>query len=90
MPFGVIVVCGENFGWSICSPTDKFDKRKALMAAIGRAMTGRDWVMGLEEKLSKHPGRELIVVKGGRNYKSRTAAILDKIKYVKNKLQITS
>ena len=90
-PFGVVVLDGTNFGWSLCNPVDRFDKKKALLAAEGRAKTGRDWIGELRNKsmyCNQPAKREIEVKRGGKyiRYGSRLHAIVDKMCYLRDKL----
>jgi hypothetical protein len=87
-PFGVVVLEGDHFGWSICCAKDKFDKRKGIMAAIGRALTGRDWIDELSNKPVFTNKKTTVKTKGGRVYPAKIFAVIDKMKYLKEKLKV--
>ena len=90
-PFGVVVLDGTNFGWSLCNPVDRFDKKKALLAAEGRAKTGKNWItiLSYKEVKLKHVKKNEIEIRRGEKSivcESRVSAVLDKMCYLRDKL----
>src|SRR5574343_605041 len=91
--FGLVVIDGDKIGWSLCRPKDKFDKRKGLTAALGRAKSGINWENWLTYKIIedsinyKHHDKRKVLTSYGY-HDSRLGAVLDKIKHLKSKLRI--
>ena len=48
-PFGVVVAIDkETIGYSICNPKDRWNKKRGIEIAVGRAMKSKDFILNMK------------------------------------------
>jgi lipoate-protein ligase A len=84
--FGTVIIDGDNVGWSLCNPKDRFDKKLGKRIALNRLEKYKtNYLKSLDKHNNNHYHKHSIKVRRKDDiveYPSRIDVVIDKVKYL--------